>query len=110
MLNEGKVPELDVQRYKLYIDLNDLYLQCILKKQKIDDEKAAKDNLKTVEYVLFKYHNDIYNDLSIGDVKRIKQLFKSDYIEKKNTEYALGGLDNFLEHYHNVYKNGHKST
>lgn len=97
VLNEDKVPELDLQRYKLYIDLNDLYLRCILRKQKVD-EKPAKDNIKTIEYVLFKYHTDIYNDLSANEVKKIKTLFKNDYLAKKNMEYALGGLDKFVKH------------
>jgi hypothetical protein len=98
ILSENKVPELDLQRYKLYIDLNDMYLRCILRKQKIDDDKTAKANLKTVEYVLFKYHTDIYNDLSSDEVKKVKALFKKDFEEKKNMEYALGGLDKFVEH------------
>lgn len=100
VLNEEAIPELDLQRYKLYIDLNDQYIKCVMRNQRFDNDKTAKENLETVKYVLATCHKDMYQDLSQKEVDKVKFLFKSDYIEKKNTEYALGGLKQFVKHFH----------
>jgi len=104
VLNEETVPELDLQRYKLYIDLNDQYLKCVLHGQRIGNDKTAKENIETVKFVLENYHKDMYQDLNSKEVDKIKFLFKTDYIAKKATEYALGGLKKFVEHLHDNVK------
>lgn len=98
VLTEGAAPQLDLQRYKLYIDLNDQYLRFVMRGEKIDDKKA-KMNIDTLDHVLLRCHNDIYHDLSEKEVGKIKNLFRNDFLEKKNTEIALGGLKSFAEHY-----------
>ena len=107
MLKEEKPSGFAMDKYKLYNDLNDLLLKTILHKVKIDSETVAKENIETVNYVLQKHHRDIYNDLSAHEVEIVKNMFKNDFIEKKNTEYALGGFDKFIEHYRNVNKRGY---
>jgi len=99
VLNEESVPELDLQRYKLYIDLNDHHLKCIMHHQHLDSDNVAKDNIETVNFVIQNFHKDIYQDLSHKEVERVKKLFKLDFMEKKATEYALGGLEEFTKHY-----------
>lgn len=109
VLSEETVPELELQRYKLYIDLNDHYLKCIMRKQKINDDCEAKENIETVNFILEKYHRDLYQDLNKTEVDKVKHLFKADYLMKKATEYALGGLEGFIKHYreyHKIQKSG----
>lgn len=102
VLDEEYDTKQDFLKYKLYIDLNDLFLKTIIHNTVLDNGKKAGENIDTVNYIIHNFHKDIYQDLSVHDVEKVKELFKKDFIDKKKTtEIALAGFDKFENHLHN---------
>ncbi len=87
VLTEGR--NLDIQRFQLYVDLNHKLLSKM---------KKSKPSEEEIIFVGKTYHTEYYQDLSMNDVKKIKNKFIEDAMSKKNFDIAMGSLDNFIQH------------